>query len=540
MTKDALHLLGRHLQSASRRERWYADPVAFAEECITWVPGDALAPYQRAALSDLASSGRLAIRAPHGAGKSVVAAIAVLWWACTREARGDDWKVLTTASSWHVLIRYLWPEAHIWSRRLRFDILGITPWQEGRQLFDLSIKLDHGQAFAAASSDPSLLEGAHAAELLLVIDEAKAVEPAVWDALEGALSGPGQAMALATSTPGAPAGRFWEISMRRPGLQDWGTRHFTLAEAIAADRIGQAWADQRALQWGAESAVYQNRVLGEFADGEADGVVPLSWVEAAVERWHEWEDAGRPDVKGRRVIGVDVASTGSDKTVLVTRQGNVVTAIERYSKADSMATTGRVAAKLNRLTHPGSIAVVDVIGVGDGMVSRLREQQLPVVAFNSSQRATGRDRTGELGFLNRRAEAWWKLRELLDPAFGSQLALPDDDELIGDLTAPGSTFTSAGKVQIESKDEIRKRLGRSPDVGDAVAMAFSVSGSGSGDVELSPVPYSDAPPSRDSGVVPWATTGSELFPDPDSPTRGHTAADDRWPTEPAQKVRSRW
>src|ERR1035437_8154307 len=110
MTQDALRQLGSRLQSAGQRSRWYNDPVAFAEDCIVWPQGEALAPYQGDALTDLAASHRLAIRAPHSAGKSVVAALAVLWFVCTREAKGDDWKALTTAGSRHQLQRYLWPE----------------------------------------------------------------------------------------------------------------------------------------------------------------------------------------------------------------------------------------------------------------------------------------------------------------------------------------------------------------------------------------------------------------------------------------------
>ncbi len=83
-----------------------------------------------------------------------------------------------------------------------------------------------------------------------------------------------------------------------------------------------------------------------------------------------------------------------------------------------------------------------------------------------------RDGSGELGFANKRSAAWWHLRELLDPAGGHQIALPPDDLLTGDVTAPHWRMTSSGKIQVESKEEIKKRLGRSPDDGDAVVMAF--------------------------------------------------------------------
>jgi hypothetical protein len=82
-----------------------------------------------------------------------------------------------------------------------------------------------------------------------------------------------------------------------------------------------------------------------------------------------------------------------------------------------------------------------------------------------------KDMSGELGFINKRAASWWRLRELLDPANKPTLALPPDDELTGDLTSPKWRITSTGKIQIEAKEEAKKRIGRSPDAGDAVVYA---------------------------------------------------------------------
>lgn len=119
-----------------------------------------------------------------------------------------------------------------------------------------------------------------------------------------------------------------------------------------------------------------------------------------------------------------------------------------------------------------ALAIVDTDGLGAGVTDRLREQGFTVNAFHASTSSSARDRSGELGFANNRAAAWWSLREALDPASGSELELPDDDQLLGDLTAAHWTIRSGGLIQLEAKTEIRKRLGRSPDAGDAVVMAF--------------------------------------------------------------------
>jgi hypothetical protein len=466
------------------------DPAAFVRDCFEWGPGEGPTSYQTELLEALPQHHRLCVRGPHGLGKSALAAWVVLWFSLTRDGAAD-WKIPTTASAWRQLDHFLWPEIHKWARRLRWDRLGREPLNERTELLQLNLRLSTGEAFAAASDRPELIEGAHADQLLYIFDEAKAIIPETFDAAEGAFSGAGsdttaEAYALALSTPGEPNGRFYEIQSRRAGYEDWHVRAVTLDECIAAGRVSRDWVAQRALQWGVESAVYQNRVAGEFASSDSDGVIPLSWVEAANRRWQDWQDAGGQGMLTH--LGVDVARSGEDKSVLALRSGDIIMSLRRYAKEDTMQVTGRVMAALGSraLPPPPSLTkspplpviVVDVIGIGAGVVDRLREMEmrLPVIAFNAGEGSKLRDRSGELGFVNCRSAAWWNLRELLDPANGRAVALPPDDLLTGDLTAPRWRHTSGGAVQVESKDEIRKRLKRSTDDGDAVVQAFWVTG----------------------------------------------------------------
>jgi hypothetical protein len=338
------------------------------------------------------------------------------------------------------------------------------------QLMNLTLRLTHGAASAGASANAALIEGAHADSLLFVFDESKAIPAPTFDACEGAFSGTGEAYALALSTPGLPAGRFYDIQTRRPGYEDWHAVHVTVDQAVAAGRISADWMEQRRRQWGESSAIFQNRVLGEFHAGDEDSVIPLAWAEAAVDRWHAWDEAGRPDTGRPRTVGVDVARTGTDTTVLAVRNGPVVTELRRSVKEDTMQVTGRVKGILE--ADDSRTAVVDVIGIGAGVVDRLREQGVRVVAFNASRGSRAKDSTREMGMLNRRSEAWWSLRQSLDPSANPDICLPDDDLLLGDLSAPQWEITSSGRIQVEGKDEIRKRLGRSTDAGDSVVMAF--------------------------------------------------------------------
>lgn len=444
-------------------ERYYHRPDLFAAECVKWPAGAHPAPYQQEAFAALATHSRYSLRGPHGLGKTCYMAIVVLHFALTRELAGKDWKAVTTASVWRQLTKYLWPEIHKWARRLNWDIIG-RPQFSRDELLMSEIKLAHGEAFAVASDTPDAIEGAHADELLYVLDEAKAIPAPTWEAVEGAMS-TGNCLMLATSTPGEPSGVFYDIHTRKPGFEDWLVRHVTKAECIAAGRMSAAWAEQRQLQWGEKSAVYQNRVEGNFAADDADVLIPLTWVEAAVERWHALEGDYGKLVRA----ALDVGELGEDKCVYCPVHERGVPGLTRWGKAETMETVGRVS-KLHPAKHIE--LAVDANGVGAGVCSRLRELDYAVLAFKGGETSAETDTSGELTFANSRAASWWAVRESLDPANNPTLALPPDDDLIGDLTAPRIKYTSSGKIGIEPKDEIRKRLGRSPDSGDALAMAL--------------------------------------------------------------------
>lgn len=453
------------------QQKYRYDFAAFVADCVTWREDEAgFAPYQEEIARELVEQRRVSVRGPHGLGKTALAALAVLWFALTRD--GEDWKVPTTASAWRQLTKFLWPEIHKWSRRLRWQKIGRSPFDERTELLSLSLKLETGEAFAAASSDSHLIEGAHADNLLYVFDEAKAISGDIFDAAEGAFSGAGEdtgneAYALAISTPGEPQGRFYEIHKRQAGYEDWWTRHVRLEETIRAGRVSRAWAEQRKRQWGEKSAVYQNRVEGEFATSDEDGVIPLAHVELANQRWHELNDSG--EWGAFKAVGADVGR-GGDPSVMALRFETAIRELRRDNKKDTMSVAGRVKGVLDRY---GGRAVVDVIGIGAGVVDRLREQGLRgVVAFNAGAKTNRKDESGELGFVDKRSAAWWNMRELLDPANGHAVALPPDDKLTGDLTAPRWRTMSGGRIRVESKEDIRKRLKRSTDDGDAVIQAF--------------------------------------------------------------------
>lgn len=452
--------------------KYLNDPVGFVEDCINWKPSEAGAVlYQKESMRELVEFRRESVRGPHGLGKTAMVAWIVLWFALVHDG-WIDWKVPITASAWRQLTKFALPEIHKWAHRLKWDVIGRPPFNERLELTLLALKLKTGEAFALSSDNSALIEGAHATVILYVFDESKEIQADTWDSAEGAFS-TGDCYWLSVSTPGEPQGRFFDIQSKRPGFEDWHTKHVTLDEAIREKRVSREWAEQRRKQWGEQSAVFQNRVLGEFASSEADGVIPLSWVEAANARWDAWHDA-RPELPFVGV-GVDVARSGEDKTVYALRYGDVVTEMRATVKEDTMQTAGRTKGILD--AHGGK-ATIDVIGIGAGVVDRLREvktaddKRYNVVAFNAAEHTDYRDSSGEMGFANVRSASWWHMRELLDPANNPTVALPPDDLLTGDLVAPHWKVQSGGKIQVEAKEDIKERIGRSTDYGDAVVMVF--------------------------------------------------------------------
>lgn len=466
---ETLQIMRRD-RAARRAERYLSDPIAWAADCIEWPDDGGLTFYQDESLAALVEKGRVAKRGPHGLGKTMDMSVASLWFSLTRDLARIDWKVITTASVWRQLAVYLWPEIHKWAGRIRWDKVGREPFNMRTELLALQLKLKHGAATAVASNQPERIEGAHADEILYVLDEAKIIPPGTWDAIEGALSNAGgdtryKAYVLAMSTPGAPSGRFYDIHRHAPGYEDWHTRHVTLEEAIQAGRISREWAEQRKRQWGENSAMYQGRVLGNFHADEEQSVIPLSWVEAANERWHEWVKAGKPDPGGTRWVGVDVGR-GGDQSVFAVRSGHVVN-LHVLNVRDTMAVADAAA------KHPGR-AIVDVIGVGAGVYDRLKQLKLKPVAYTGSEKSPLRDRSKAFSFPNTRSAAYWHLRELLDPEFEPTLCLPPDDLLTSDLTTPEweTLPTVPPRIKVENKDDVVARLGRSPDRGDAVVMSL--------------------------------------------------------------------
>ncbi len=208
-------------------------------------------------------------------------------------------------------------------------------------------------------------------------------------------------------------------------------------------------------------------LYGDFnitMDDDPWQTIPTAWVRAAFERYAQT----RPDMP-LAALGVDVARGGSDQTVICKRYGTWLPPLLKFPGRQT--DTGPKAAAQVLLAMGGSqcTVFVDVIGVGGSVVDSLAGT-VPVHGINFAEASKATDKSGRLQMRNKRAECYWRLREALDPVTGDNLAIAPDNELLADLTAPRWSITASG-ILIESKEDIIGRLGRSPDCGDAVALA---------------------------------------------------------------------
>ena len=221
---------------------------------------------------------------------------------------------------------------------------------------------------------------------------------------------------------------------------------------MAQKLISPEWVEEKRQEWGEDSPLYVSRILGDFPEAGENQLISLALVEAAIHR--------EVSPEGEKVMGLDIARFGDDLTVYCIRQGNAILSFYSDAKQDTMAVTGRAKQMLE--VEGISQICADVIGIGSGVVDRLTEQNINVLGINSGSKAREANK-----YFNRRTEMWFVARDWLKTG-----KIPNDDRLIRDLTAPRFTYTSQGQYKLESKEDTKKRLGRSPDFGDAFVLSL--------------------------------------------------------------------
>jgi len=459
-----------------RRQHYWDDEggiVDFAHDVI----GMELHDYQKRILNSLQKYRRVSVKSLRGVGKTAMASVFILWavTCCPTEI-----KIICTASVWEQLTKYLFPEIRKWAFQADFESIGVD-MRDGKEILAREIQLNQGQkhVFMTSPNVAERIEGAHAATVVYVFDEAKIIPDEIFDAIEGAFATAGtNAFVGVFSTPGAPIGRFYDIHRHATGLEHWHTESVSLDEALDAGMIDIEHVETQKRLWGEDSPLFQNHFLGEFAESSDWGIIKLSWIQDAVNRWHKAQEfLDYKNDEPKVVWGVDPADTGVDNTAISRWVGNVCEYV-KYFNEEVMVTIPRlIKLGINKETD---LIAFDGLGIGAGAYQVLRNDGYAVKNIKFSAKAVDRvgnaltDSTGINTFQNTRVAAYWALREALDPSSAAfaNIALPPDDKMIQDLIVHEYS-ESMGVIRMkESKDKIRDRIGRSPDGGDAIALAW--------------------------------------------------------------------
>jgi hypothetical protein len=464
------------------RDLWRQDPVLYVRQRFDIAP----TPQQVQILEAIAPPGaKVSVRSGHGIGKSTAAAWAVFWFLETH----DFAKVPCTAPSSHQLRDILWGELGKWRRRAdeHSAALDIAPRFWLSTLFRLLTDslTDPGArdwgAFArtARKENPEALQGFHGDHMLYVVDEASGVPEEIFEAAEGALSTEG-ARVLMLGNPTRNSGTFAASHKHNRG--EYTALHFRSQDSPL---VAPEYRERLVHTWGEGSNVVKVRADGDFPRQEDDVLISLELTEPCLTR-------ERVPGEGTRILGVDPARFGSDRTALILRQGSLVEHLAAYAKLDTMETVGHVLSLAE--TWEAETITVDVVGLGAGIYDRLaevrRDQHKPwtLVAVDVSKAAPS-PRKGEPRPRLLRDWLWIEMAHWLRhdaPVFVGRTAAERQacEDLAGELASVTYGLDSHGRLAVESKDDMRKRLGHSPDLADALGCTFGAARPWAGQVVI--------------------------------------------------------
>lgn len=443
---------------------FYADhPVEFVEDILHAKPDE----QQAAILRSVATNPMTTVRSGHGIGKSAVEAWIVIWFMITRPYP----KIPCTAPTQHQLFDILWAEISKWKRNnpvLEKELI----WTKEK----IYLKGHQEEWFAVArtATTPDALQGFHAENVLYIIDEASGVKDAIFEPVLGALSTEG-ARLLMCGNPTQLQGFFYESHTKNRA--SYSTFH---VDGRKSSRVSKEYVDRIIRMYGEDSNVFRVRVAGEFPLAEDDVFIPLYLLEKSI--MTEFSPRKNPNILR---IGCDVARFGDDKTVIGTRVDEKVTLEKKRNGQDTMKTADDIIMLYYDLlkrypNYKGSIIVtVDDSGVGGGVVDRLKQVQrnspkqfaqmlvVPIIFGQRIKHKYYHDSTTYMMSC---------VKELLSPTDQDgkekpiELILPNDDDLVAQLSGRKYALTENSKVKVESKDAMKKRGMPSPDEGDCVLL----------------------------------------------------------------------
>ncbi|HET7111740.1 MAG TPA: terminase family protein [Gemmatimonadales bacterium] len=402
---------------------------------------------------------RLSVRSGHGVGKTACLAWITIHHLITEYPQ----KTAITAPTSKQLFNVLWPEIGKWLSKCPDYVRAMFEVTSERIVQKSAPSESFISATVSRPESPEALAGVHCDDgsVLLIADEASGIHEIIYESASGSMSGQNATTILA-GNPVRTAGLFFDTHHKLKDL--W----FTLVvNGETCRRVAPDFVEDMKRRYGPESNGYRVRVQGEFPRADNDTIIPYELVASS-----QMRDI-TPNPQAPVIWGLDVARYGGDRSALVKRRGTVVAKPVAWRDKDLMQLSALVKAEFDGTAvqdRPVDI-LIDSIGLGAGVVDRLRQLGLPARGINVSEAAALTDH-----YVNLRAELWFKAKEFFTR---QDCQLPPDvpDDSAGSLGAELALlrykFSRTAKFQVESKDEVKRRGYASPDLADALVLTFA-------------------------------------------------------------------
>lgn len=400
---------------------------------------------------------RLAVASGKGIGKTALISI-INWWALST---CEDARVVVTANTEPQLRTKTLPEMNKWARNAinsHWFTLGATS-MTSRDVYPMSHERTwRSDAMPWNEQNPQAFAGLHnkGKRIVVIMDEASEIADVIWDIVEGALTDEQtEIIWIAFGNPTRNTGKFRECFGKFK--HRWVTRQIDSRSVPGTNKAQiQQWVDD----YGEDSDFVRIWVRGEFPRAGSNQLIPSDLVEVA----RRYKSLGHADLP--RIMAVDVARYGRNKTVIGIRQGRQFRILAQYRGLDTAQTAEKIISLME--TEAPDAVVVDGDGLGAGVVDHLKYRGFDrkLYEFHGGLKADDSD-----AYYNRRTEVWGLMRDWLRE--GAEI--PNDVELAADLVGPQYGYSGRGQqIQLEKKEDMEKRGLSSPDAGDALAMTFSV------------------------------------------------------------------
>lgn len=485
--------------------QWRNDWNLFAREALDVN----LDPDQQAILRSVQYNRRTTVRSGNARGKDFVTAVACVCFLILY----DQCKVICTAPTGRQVTAIMMAEIKsLYARAMNI-------WPLGGRLLNDMIKFEDNDtkyliAFKAGDKATENWSGFHSPNIMVAVTEASGIDDITFNAIEGVLQG--NSRFLIVFNPNNLTGEAYR-STRSPQYEKFRlncmnapnvTNKLKMLKGEITEQeyndlhipgqVDFEWIDEKIKKpgwvteipkkeakgldfewlgkWYKPNDLFRIKVLGEFPDEDEFTLIPIAWLEAAFDRWDAIMARGFEKTTEPLRLGADIAGMGRDNSIFTHRYGSVVTEFKympiwKKTPTIHMEIAGTI---VPYLQNPATLAFLDTIGEGAGVWSRLREQKFTnAISAKASFNAKGLlDRTGVRKFANMRAFMYWSLRDHLNPTFSDNLALPRNEMLLEELCEINFEVNSQGQIQIEPKEDIIERIGRSPDIADSLVLTY--------------------------------------------------------------------